>query len=72
MKQLRIDELSSQEKESQPTVAQLVAQIQELQDEVKSLNDARDFFDLETASSFALSHPPSQQAYEYSESESVD
>ena len=33
-------------------------QIQELQDTVNSLNDSRDFHDLQTASSSALSHVP--------------
>ena len=58
-KQLRRDELSIQEKESQPTVHQLTVQIQELQDKVSSLNDMKDFFDPETASSSGLSHVPS-------------
>ena len=39
-------------KESQSTVNQLTVQIQELQDSVNSMNDARDFEDLET-----VSHP---------------
>ena len=38
---------------------QLTVQIRELQDKVKSLNDSRDFHDLETASSSGLSHVPS-------------
>ena len=58
--QLRIDKLSRREKESQSTVNQLTVQIHELQDEVNSLNDARDFFDPETASSSGLFHVPSQ------------
>ena len=36
----RIDELSLQQKENLFTVDQLMAQIQELQDKVNSLNDA--------------------------------
>ena len=37
-----------------------MVQIQELQDKVKSLNDAEVFCDPETASSSGLSHVPSQ------------
>ena len=37
-----------------------MVQIQELQDKVNSLNDAKEFYDLETASSSGLSHVPSQ------------
>ena len=51
--QLRIDELSTREK-----VSKLV-QIQELQGKVNSLNDTREFFGLETASSSGFSHVPS-------------
>ena len=50
-KQLRIDELSTQEKESKSTVNQRMVQIQELQDRVSSLHDAREFYEPETASS---------------------
>ena len=57
--QLRVDDLSRHElRESQFTVNQFAVQIQESQDKVDSLNDARDFHDLETASSFGLSHVP--------------
>ena len=60
----RADDLSRQDlRESQSTVNQLTVQIQEFQDKVDSLNDPRDFRDLETASSSGLSdvhrHPPS-------------
>ena len=55
-----MDDLSIQEKESKSTVNQLMVQIQELQHEVNSPNDAREFFDPETASSFGSSHVPSQ------------
>ena len=47
-------------RESQSTVNQLMVQIQELQDKVNSLNDSRDFFDLQTASSSGLSRVPGQ------------
>ena len=58
-KQLRIDEFYIQEKQSQSTVNQLAVQIQELQDEVNSLNDSIEIFDPEPASSSGLSHVPS-------------
>ena len=57
--QLRIDELSRQEKESQSAVNQLTVQIQEFQDKVNSLNDSMEFNDPESASSSGLSHVPS-------------
>ena len=41
-------------------VNQLLAQIQDLQDKVNSLNDERDTCDLETARSSGISHVPSQ------------
>ena len=42
-RQLRIDELSTQEEESKSTVNQFMVQIQHLQDKVNSLNDAKFF-----------------------------
>ena len=52
-----MDEFSQQESRvSQSSVNQFTVQIQELQDKVNSLNDSRDFQDLETASSSELSH----------------
>ena len=59
-RQLKLDELSMQQKENPSTVNQLMAQIQELQDKVNPLNDAKEFYDPETASSSGLSHVPSQ------------
>ena len=56
--QLRRDELPRREKASQSAVNLLAVQIQELQDEVNSLNDSRDFHDPEMASSSWLSHVP--------------
>ena len=44
--------------ESQSTANQLTVQNQELQDKVNSLNDSKDFHDLETASSSGLSRVP--------------
>ena len=55
-----MEDLSIQEKESKSTVNQLMVQIQELQHKVNSPNDAREFFDPVTASSFGSSHVPSQ------------
>ena len=44
------------DRENLSTVNQLLAQIQELQDKVNSLSDAREFYDPETASSSGISH----------------
>ena len=60
-KQFRTDKLSTQEEESKSTVNQLMVQIQELQDKVNSQNDAKEFHDPETASSFGLSTFPVSQ-----------
>ena len=45
-RQLKYDELSMQHKENLSTLSQLMAQIQDLQVKVKSLNDAKEFGDL--------------------------
>ena len=66
-KQLRTDELSTQEKERKSAENPLIVQNQELQDNVTYLNDAREVYDPETASSSGLSHASSQPT-EYSES----
>ena len=47
-RQARIDELSSHQERDPPTVSQLLTQIQDLQNKVSSLSDAREFHDLET------------------------
>ena len=57
---MKIDELSVQQRENPSSVNQLLVQIQELQHKVNSLNDSREFSDLETASSSGLFHVPSQ------------
>ena len=57
---MNIDELSVQQTENLSTVNQLLAQVQDLQDKVNSSNDARGFYDPETASSSGVSHVPSQ------------
>ena len=59
-RQLRSEELSAQKEQRKSTVHQLMVQIQELQDRVNSLNDAKELCDPETASSSGLSHVPSQ------------
>ena len=41
------------------TVSQLLTQIQDLQNKVNSLSDAREFYDAETASSSGATHVPS-------------
>ena len=53
---MKYDELSTQQKENPSTVNQLLAQIQELQDKVNSLNNAKEFYHPETASSSGVSH----------------
>ena len=55
-KQLRMDELSILEKESQSTVTQLTVPIQKIPNKVNSLSDFKEFYDPETASSPGLSH----------------
>ena len=57
---LRCDELSTQKEENNSAVNQFMVQIQELQDKVNSLNDAKESYDPETASSSGVSHVPSQ------------
>ena len=50
----------SEFRESQFTVNELTAQIQELQHKVSSVNDSGEFHDVESACSSKLSHVPSQ------------
>ena len=57
---MRVDELSMQQERNPTTVSQLLTQIQDWQNKVNSLRDARDFYDPETASSSGASHVPSQ------------
>ena len=56
---MKIDELSMQLERNPATVSQLLTQIQDLQNKVNSLNDAREFYDPETASSSGATHVPS-------------
>ena len=56
----RTDELYAQKKEELSTMNQLLSQIQTLQDQVNALNEAKEFYDPETASSSGKSHVSSQ------------
>ena len=56
-RQIRIDELSLQQERNPSNVSQLLTQIQDLQEKVNSLADAKDFYDPETASSSGVSIP---------------
>ena len=53
---MRSDELSIQKEENPSRVNQLMVQIQELLDNVNSLNDAKEFYDPEAARTVGLSH----------------
>ena len=57
-RQARIDELSMHQKRNPTTVSRLLTQIQDLQNKVNSLSDAREFHDHETASSSGATHVP--------------
>ena len=57
---MRIDEFSLQQRGNPSTVSQLLTLVQDLQDKVDSLSDAREFHYPETASSSGASHIPSQ------------
>ena len=48
-RQARFDELSMHQERNPTTVSQLLTQIQDLQNKVNSLSDARNFYDLDTA-----------------------
>ena len=61
--EMRIDDFFRQElKESQATINELTAPIQELQERVNLVSDSRMFQEFESACSGRLSHIPSQQA----------
>ena len=59
-RQLKYDEPSTQKEDNPSAVNQFMVQIQELQDKANFLTDAKEFDDLETASSSGLSHVPCQ------------
>ena len=60
VRKLKIEELSPRQEGDPATVSQLLAQILDLHYQVNSLADAREFHDLDTASSSGGSHVPSQ------------
>ena len=62
-RQARIDELFLHQERNSATVSQLLAHIQDFQNKVNSLSDAREFHDLDTASSPGASHIPSQPSF---------
>ena len=55
-RQARNDELSMHQERNPTTESQLLAQIQDLQNKVNSLSDAREIYDPETASSSGATH----------------
>ena len=59
-RQLKYDELQTRKKDNNSTANQPMVQILELQDKVTSLNDAKEFYDPETASSSGLFFVPGQ------------
>ena len=59
-RQAGIDDLSMHQKRVPTTVGQLLTQIQDLQNKVNSLSDAREFDDPETASSSGAPRVPSR------------
>ena len=59
-RQAILDDLSMHAKRDPTSLSQLLTQIQDLQNKVNSLSDARDFYDPETASSTGATHVPSQ------------
>ena len=59
---MRTDELYAQKKEETSTVSQLLSRIRTLQDKVNALNEEKEFYDPETASSSGMSHVPGQSS----------
>ena len=59
-RQARIDELSTHQERNPTTVTQLLTLIQELQNKVNSLSDAKEFYDPESARSSGATHVPGQ------------
>ena len=69
-RQAKIDELSMHQERNPPTVSQLMDQTQELQNNVTSLSDARDFFTIMNQGA-ALERPRSQSTVHYSKSQNL-
>ena len=59
-RQLRTDELDAQKKEEPSTMNRLWSPIRILQEKVNAVNEEKEFYDPETASSSGMSHVPSQ------------
>ena len=59
-RQAIIDELCMHQERNPTTGSQLLTQIQELQNKVNSLSDARESYDTESGSSSGATHVPSQ------------
>ena len=57
---MRTDELYAQKKEEPSTVNKLLSRIQDLEDKVNALNEEKEFYDPETASTSGMSHVPSE------------
>ena len=62
VRQLRTDELYAQKKGTLSTMNQLLSQIRTLQDNVNALNEEKEFYDPETASSSGMSHVSSRHS----------
>ena len=61
--ELRVDEVSVQKlRENHETIQQLTSQLQQMQEQTKSMNDSCDFQDVESISSGRLSDVSSQSA----------
>ena len=60
VRQLKTDALSLRQEKDPNTVSQLLTQVQKSQNQVNSFEDAREFHDLDTASSSGASHVPGQ------------
>ena len=62
VRQLRTDELYAQKKGTLSTMNQLLSQIRTLQDNVNALNEEKEFYDPETASSSGMSRVSSRHS----------
>ena len=60
VRRLEIEELSLRQERDPNSVSRLLEQLQELQDQVNSLKEAKEFHDPDTASSSGASHVPTQ------------
>ena len=60
---MRTDELSMHQERNPTTVSQSLTQIQDLQNRVNSLSDAKDFYDPESGRTSAATHVPDQTSH---------